>query len=132
MFGSSALRERAASCSCSNAHSHQPIMSTSLRRIGVSSARTSVSPNVHVTGGKTRRSVHTCRSATVDVVQNVDDVVIPQFPAPKPGSFAEDRSSFFEQHRIRGYEVSPDQRASMVTIANLLQVWRTTFKRAAS
>uniref|UniRef100_UPI003F7784EC Acyl-[acyl-carrier-protein] hydrolase n=1 Tax=Chlamydomonas reinhardtii TaxID=3055 RepID=UPI003F7784EC len=32
-----------------------------------------------------------------------------------------DKRSFREEHRIRGYEVSPDQRATIVTVANLLQ-----------
>lgn len=56
-----------------------------------------------------------------EAVQAGDDVVIAEFPAPLPGSFAPDRSVFREQHRIRGYEVDPGQRATIVTMANLLQ-----------
>lgn len=65
-------------------------------------------------------------SAVAAPVQQEDpasdaDVCYPQFPAPMPGRFPPDRSSFSEQHRIRGYEVRPDQKTTMVTISNLLQ-----------
>lgn len=50
-----------------------------------------------------------------------EDVCILQFPPPKAGAFSTDRRKFVEEHRIRGYEVHPDQRATLVTIANLLQ-----------
>jgi hypothetical protein len=43
------------------------------------------------------------------------------FPAAAPGHFAPGETSFFEEHRIRGYEADDNQRATMVTIANLLQ-----------
>ncbi|GIL58555.1 hypothetical protein Vafri_13497 [Volvox africanus] len=49
------------------------------------------------------------------------NVMIHQFPAPSAGAFLPDKRSFREEHRIRGYEVRPDQRATMVTMANLLQ-----------
>ncbi|GIL81630.1 hypothetical protein Vretifemale_10651 [Volvox reticuliferus] len=49
------------------------------------------------------------------------NVMINQFPAPSAGAFLPDKRSFREEHRIRGYEVSPDQRATVVTMANLLQ-----------
>eukprot|EP00197_Chlamydomonas_leiostraca_P005602 CAMPEP_0202869348 /NCGR_PEP_ID=MMETSP1391-20130828/12405_1 /ASSEMBLY_ACC=CAM_ASM_000867 /TAXON_ID=1034604 /ORGANISM="Chlamydomonas leiostraca, Strain SAG 11-49" /LENGTH=347 /DNA_ID=CAMNT_0049549661 /DNA_START=114 /DNA_END=1158 /DNA_ORIENTATION=+ len=71
-----------------------------------------------------------CRAAIISQVSAAvaqeqlphhDDVAIAEFPAPLPGSFTADLSSFSEQHRIRGYEVRPDQRATIVTIANLLQ-----------
>uniref|UniRef100_A0A2Z5X8I3 Acyl-[acyl-carrier-protein] hydrolase n=1 Tax=Eudorina sp. NIES-3984 TaxID=1941220 RepID=A0A2Z5X8I3_9CHLO len=62
----------------------------------------------------------TCRVATVESYAETD-VAINQFPGPSPGSFLPDKRSFREEHRIRGYEVSPDQRATVVTVANLLQ-----------
>ncbi|KAG2429336.1 hypothetical protein HXX76_011102 [Chlamydomonas incerta] len=73
-----------------------------------------------------RRSGVACRSgvavqAAAEVVQEEYDVVIPSFPAPAAGAFLADKRSFREEHRIRGYEVSPDQRATIVTVANLLQ-----------
>ncbi|KAK9815411.1 hypothetical protein WJX72_003238 [[Myrmecia] bisecta] len=45
-------------------------------------------------------------------------------PAPRPGRLIyqeEDPISFKEEHRIRSYEVGPDQQATITTVANLLQ-----------
>ena len=69
------------------------------------------------------RAQTVCRSVSIQAEEDVEfDVVISEFPAPSAGSFLPDKRSFREEHRIRGYEVSPDQRATIVTIANLLQV----------
>uniref|UniRef100_A0A1J0AJ11 Acyl-[acyl-carrier-protein] hydrolase n=1 Tax=Dunaliella tertiolecta TaxID=3047 RepID=A0A1J0AJ11_DUNTE len=48
-------------------------------------------------------------------------VSIVQFHPLQPAQFSEDRLSFSEQHRIRGYEVDANQRTTIVTIADLLQ-----------
>ena len=45
-----------------------------------------------------------------------------EFASAEPGRFIDNNSSFLQEFPVRGYEVSPNQRASMVTIANLLQV----------
>ncbi len=37
------------------------------------------------------------------------------------GRLSPDSTIFMEEHRIRAYEVGPDQRTTIVTIANLLQ-----------
>lgn len=50
------------------------------------------------------------------------DVSVPVWEQQRAAQFLPDRSAFSEQHRIRGYEVRPDQRTTIVTIANLLQV----------
>lgn len=42
-------------------------------------------------------------------------------PSPGPSGLDPGDESFTEEHRIRSYEVGPDQRTSIVTIANLLQ-----------
>jgi hypothetical protein len=42
--------------------------------------------------------------------------------APKDARFNEDCTVFIEEFRIRGNEAGPDQRANIITIANLLQV----------
>jgi hypothetical protein len=52
-------------------------------------------------------------------------VAVSQFPAAAPGRFINDNTAFVQQFPVRGYEVAPNQRASMVTIANLLQAWLT-------
>lgn len=44
-------------------------------------------------------------------------------PSPGPSGLDEGAESFTEEHRIRSYEVGPDQCTSIVTIANLLQVY---------
>lgn len=93
-------------------------------RICSNRRRASIQPLGTVALG--RRSGVACRSGVAvqaaAVVQEEYDVVIPKFPAPAAGAFLPDKRSFREEHRIRGYEVSPDQRATIVTVANLLQV----------
>jgi hypothetical protein len=42
--------------------------------------------------------------------------------APKDARFNADCTVFIEEFRIRGNEAGPDQRANIITIANLLQV----------
>ncbi|BDA48332.1 Palmitoyl-acyl carrier protein thioesterase, chloroplastic [Coccomyxa sp. Obi] len=44
----------------------------------------------------------------------------PQQPC-EAGRLTDDGTAFLEEHRIRGYEVGPDQKTTIVTIANLLQ-----------
>lgn len=46
-------------------------------------------------------------------------------PAPKDAHFEENRTIFVEEFRIRGNEAGPDQRANIITMANLLQVGRS-------
>ncbi len=41
--------------------------------------------------------------------------------APHPSRMISDGRAFEEEHRIRGYEVGPNRRATMMSIANLLQ-----------
>lgn len=53
----------------------------------------------------------------------VPTVALDSMRAPEPGHFVDNYTAFREQHRIRGYEAGPDQKANIITIANLLQVW---------
>jgi fatty acyl-ACP thioesterase A len=48
--------------------------------------------------------------------------VYPVLPAPDAAHFEADNTIFVEEFRIRGNEAGPDQRANIITIANLLQV----------
>lgn len=48
--------------------------------------------------------------------------VHPVLPAPREAHFEHDNTVFVEDFRIRGNEAGPDQRANIITIANLLQV----------
>ncbi len=49
--------------------------------------------------------------------------VLQQLSPPVHASrLTDDNTVFEEQHRIRGYEVGPDRQATILTIANLLQV----------
>ena len=41
---------------------------------------------------------------------------------PVKGRLLPDEKSFAEQHWVRGYEVEPDRRLSIVSVGNLLQV----------
>jgi len=44
------------------------------------------------------------------------------FPAPAAGVLQDNATLFVEEHRIRAYEVGADQKTTISTIANLLQV----------
>jgi hypothetical protein len=48
-------------------------------------------------------------------------VAVKQFPDAKTGAFDATNTKFSQEFPIRGYEAEPNQHASMVTIANLLQ-----------
>lgn len=48
-------------------------------------------------------------------------VAVKRFPDAKTGSFDATNTIFSQEFPIRGYEAEPNQHASMVTIANLLQ-----------
>ena len=63
------------------------------------------------------------RAAAVE--QQQSEVALAEFPAAAPGRFIDDNTSFVQEFPVRGYEVAPNQRASMVTVANLLQVSHT-------
>ena len=43
-------------------------------------------------------------------------------PAPSPGQLQHNATLFVEEHRIRAYEVDADQKTTISTVANLLQV----------
>ena len=47
-------------------------------------------------------------------------------PAPQPGRLQNNATNFVEEHRIRAYEVGADQKATLITLANLLQVLGNT------
>ena len=47
-----------------------------------------------------------------------------ELSAPAAGYLANNSTSYKEEHKIRAYEVGPDQKTSIVTIANLLQASR--------
>lgn len=57
-------------------------------------------------------------------------VACPVMPGTEPSRFVNNSTAFVEQLRIRGYEAGPDQRANIVTIANLLQVGAEVTVRA--
>jgi hypothetical protein len=55
----------------------------------------------------------------LDPPKGINQLVL---PTPSPGRLLNKATSFVDEHRIRGYEVGPDQRTNILTIANLLQV----------
>lgn len=50
-----------------------------------------------------------------------------EMPAPRGGKLKEKATAYIEEHRIRAYEADPNQRSTMVTMSNLLQVPRPPF-----
>jgi hypothetical protein len=61
-------------------------------------------------------------AADTEEVTAVVHPVYPRLPAPEAAHFEADNTIFVEEFRIRGNEAGPDQRANIITIANLLQV----------
>ena len=45
-----------------------------------------------------------------------------EMPAPRGGKLKEKATAYIEEHRIRAYEADPNQRTTIVTMSNLLQV----------
>mmetsp|Transcript_20653 Transcript_20653/g.62236 ORF Transcript_20653/g.62236 Transcript_20653/m.62236 type:complete len:374 (-) Transcript_20653:315-1436(-) len=79
---------------------------------------------------KQRRRLHSLPAAASSVAaeRRVDPSQVKKatpavttLPSPGPSGLDPGEESFTEEHRIRSYEVGPDQRTSIVTIANLLQ-----------
>lgn len=72
---------------------------------------------------------HRNRARVVHCKSVADDVVIKQplrcvkeeWVAPLPSRMTRGNRAFEEEHRIRGYEVGPNRKTTMITIANLLQ-----------
>jgi len=48
-----------------------------------------------------------------------------EMPAPRGGTLKEEATAYVEEHRIRAYEADPNQRTTIVTMSNLLQVMPT-------
>lgn len=76
---------------------------------------------------------HKIASYAVHCKSVADDVIIEQdqeqplrcakevWVAPLPSRMTRGNRAFEEEHRIRGYEVGPNRKTTMITIANLLQ-----------
>lgn len=94
-------------------------------------------PTRHATRGKTWGSGQRCVATTTLATavsdqrgrqEGMDDASVerPQvyrevWKPPKPSRMVKDNRGFEEEHRIRGYEVGPDRKTTMITIANLMQ-----------
>lgn len=61
-----------------------------------------------------------------ETVESEQLVCAGSVPDLRGGRFGNERKCYVEQHRVRSYEVGPDRRATVPTIANLLQVWPET------
>lgn len=68
-----------------------------------------------------------CRAAaTVEHVPKICEehfqTAAKEMPAPRGGKLKEKATAYIEEHRIRAYEADPNQRTTIVTMSNLLQV----------
>jgi fatty acyl-ACP thioesterase A len=81
--------------------------------------RRQYSRNVRNATALIRRAAVAADTAEVTAVVHP---VYPRLPAPEAAHFEADNTVFVEEFRIRGNEAGPDQRANIITIANLLQV----------
>jgi hypothetical protein len=108
------------------------IASSSASTSSASTSTSSMAPLSRRTGGGAptgpRASAPTARKAQPlcapprSATTERPSVVFAEFPTTEPGRFNEECTSFTQEFAIRGYEVSPNQRSSVVTVANLLQV----------
>lgn len=69
-----------------------------------------------------------CKAATLERQIEIEPDSVPEpritreiLAPPASGQLLDQGTAFCEEHRVRAYEVSPDQRATIVTIANLIQ-----------
>ena len=69
-----------------------------------------------------------CKAATLERQVEAQPEAVPEpritreiLPPPASGQLLDQGTAFCEEHRVRAYEVSPDQRATIVTVANLIQ-----------
>lgn len=72
-----------------------------------------VKPSAALTMEEMLKAVH-----ELDPPKGINQLVL---PTAAPGRLLNKATSFIDEHRIRGYEVGPDQRTNILTIANLLQ-----------
>ena len=86
-------------------------------------------PHAHLVGLRIQRSnsvrCHTAaleREAIRAEAHEDEHVSRDTLPAPSPGQLQHNATVFVEEHRIRAYEVGADQKTTISTIANLLQV----------
>ena len=61
-------------------------------------------------------------SAAADAITAPVHVPEEQFPPLATAGFIRERTAFATEFRIMGHEAGPDQRATVTTLANLLQV----------
>uniref|UniRef100_A0A7S0UJQ0 Acyl-[acyl-carrier-protein] hydrolase n=1 Tax=Polytomella parva TaxID=51329 RepID=A0A7S0UJQ0_9CHLO len=92
-----------------------PIENLSCRKR--SSNSLGISMKCHATASKN----HATTSKASNSVEEDLSVAMKELPPIDAGRFSDDLKSFYVQFQIRGYEVRPDQKTSIGTIANLLQ-----------
>lgn len=86
-------------------------------------------PHAHLLGPRIHRSNNVrCYTAALEreavraEAHEDEHVSRDTLPAPSPGQLQRNATVFVEEHRIRAYEVGADQKTTISTIANLLQV----------
>lgn len=67
-------------------------------------------------------AVEAAAAAAPQQAEEVVHPVHPVLPAPSQAHFEAGNTVFVEEFRIRGNEAGPDQKANIITIANMLQV----------
>ena len=70
---------------------------------------------------------HRCQTASAvqtatERPQTEFEIAAEEMPAPRGGCLKEEATAYVEEHRIRAYEADPNQRTTIVTMSNLLQV----------
>lgn len=75
------------------------------------------------------QATHKCQATAAPAAEAIPEVqnghfqtAAQEMPAPRGGKLKEKATAYIEEHRIRAYEADPNQRTTMVTMSNLLQV----------
>lgn len=91
-------------------------------------------PHAHLVGPRIQRSNNVkCHTAALECeatraeAHEDEHVSRDTLPAPSPGQLQHNATVFVEEHRIRAYEVGADQKTTISTIANLLQVCTSAY-----
>lgn len=72
-------------------------------------------------GRTSAAATDTAAAAGADSIEQIVQPVYPVLPAGEEAHFEACNTVFVEEFKIRGSEAGPDQRANIITIANLLQ-----------
>ena len=109
---------------------NKPFRSVHNTRVGASEhldGFRSINAGVRQKAAQSLQQTIRCRAAAIvedapKAHTNEFQTAAKEMPAPRGGKLKEKATAYIEEHRIRAYEADPNQRTTIVTMSNLLQV----------